>query len=47
MTYEIKIRKTGVSARKGRVRLNGESRKAFIYKITDTISRGRERAKAV
>jgi len=41
------MRKTGVSARNGRVRLKGESRNAFIYKIIDAISRGKERAKAV
>ena len=45
--YEMKIKNTGVSARNGRVRLRGETLKAFIYRIIVTISRGRAIAKAL
>lgn len=40
ITYEMKIRNTGVSARNGIVRLMGETFSARVYKIRAIISRG-------
>jgi len=41
ITYEITMRKRGVRARNGMVRLMGEIFSAFVYKIIAMISNGR------
>ena len=40
MRYDIKIKNTGVNARKGIVRLRGEDFNAFVYKMIAVISNG-------
>ena len=41
MKYDTNIRKSGVKARNGIVRLMGEAFNAFVYRIMATISKGK------